>query len=296
MTDASSMKRADFAVKPLVEAKEALLFGSALFLDVRPLDAFRAAHLTHAVRVPIESWEAAAKQERTSLDNTQFWEAEIGALGVDGSRTALIYDDGRLTDAARVWFILQHFGVPARVVNGGWPHLADLPRQSGDASAPAPAAFTAQTGTGKAGLTNRAEVLRELGWSQRILDARSAAEFSGQDPRNNARAGHLPDAIHLAHTRLVSSDGRLRSAAELRDIFLSAGFHPGDAVVTHCDGGGRAALAALALLQAGFGDVQTYYLSFADWAKDESCPIVKTHDRPALEPTASPEADHLSGA
>jgi thiosulfate/3-mercaptopyruvate sulfurtransferase len=58
-------------------------------------------------------------------------------------------------------------------------------------------------------------------------------------------------------------------------------------VVTHCDGGGRAALAALALLQAGFGDVHTYYLSFADWARDESCPIVRAPNRPTPEPSAS---------
>lgn len=138
---ASGMKRPDFAVKPLIEPKEALLFDAELFLDVRPLDEFRVAHLTNAIRVPVEWWEAATKQEQTSLDNTPYWEAEIGALGIDGSRTALIYDNGRLTEAARVWFILQHFGVRARVVNGGWPHLTDLPRQSGDAAAPATASF-----------------------------------------------------------------------------------------------------------------------------------------------------------
>jgi thiosulfate/3-mercaptopyruvate sulfurtransferase len=45
-------------------------------------------------------------------------------------------------------------------------------------------------------------------------------------------------------------------------------------VVTHCDGGGRAALAAIAAVRAGYDDVRAYYLSFADWAKDQSCPIV----------------------
>lgn len=291
--------RQDFAVKPLIEAREALLFGSALFLDVRTLDDFRTAHLAGAVRVPVEWWEAAAKQQRTSLDNVHFWQAEIGALGIDGSRTALIYDDGRLTEAARIWFILQHFGVPARVVNGGWPHLAGLPRQSGDGAAPGNAAFTAQTGTSQASLTDRADLLRGLGGPQRILDARSAAEFTGQDLRKNARGGHLPGALHLAHTRLVGADGRLRPAAELRDIFLGAGLHPGDAVVTHCDGGGRAALAALALLQAGFGDVQAYYLSFADWARDESCPIVRAPVWQATGAGVSREAGHrpeMSGA
>jgi thiosulfate/3-mercaptopyruvate sulfurtransferase len=32
-----------------------------------------------------------------------------------------------MTEAARVWFILQHFGVPAAVLDGGWPALAAQP-------------------------------------------------------------------------------------------------------------------------------------------------------------------------
>jgi hypothetical protein len=49
-------------------------------------------------------------------------------------------------------------------------------------------------------------------------------------------------------------------------------------VVTLCDGGGRAALAAAATLRAGYRDVRAYYLSFADWAKDESCAIIRDCD------------------
>ncbi|HKM72773.1 MAG TPA: rhodanese-like domain-containing protein [Stellaceae bacterium] len=53
------------------------------------------------------------------------------------------------------------------------------------------------------------------------------------------------------------------------------GFGPSDHIVTHCEGGGRAALAAAAAVRAGYDDVRVYYLSFADWVRDESCPIVR---------------------
>jgi thiosulfate/3-mercaptopyruvate sulfurtransferase len=45
--------------------------------------------------------------------------------------------------------------------------------------------------------------------------------------------------------------------------------------VTHCEGGGRAALGAAAAVRAGFADVRVYYLSFGDWVRDESCPVVR---------------------
>jgi thiosulfate/3-mercaptopyruvate sulfurtransferase len=38
--------------------------------------------------------------------------------------TAVAYDSGGMTNAARVWFILQYYGLKAVILNGGWPVLA----------------------------------------------------------------------------------------------------------------------------------------------------------------------------
>ena len=53
----------------------------------------------------------------------------------------------------------------------------------------------------------------------------------------------------------------------------AAGIDGGKPIVSHCNGGGRAALAARAAVVAGRPDIIVYYLSFADWAADESRPI-----------------------
>jgi len=71
---------------------------------------------------------------------------------------------------------------------------------------------------------------------------------------------------HLSHVDLLDN-GVVRPAPALRSMLERPGFGPGDHIVTHCEGGGRAAL--------GFDDVRVYYLSFADWVRDESCPIVR---------------------
>lgn len=105
-----------------------------------------------------------------------------------------------------------------------------------------------------------------------IFDARTEAEHRGQDLRANARGGHLPGALLLPHGKLLDGS-RLRGADDLRLQLMRAGFTPDRPIATHCDGGGRAALAAVAALRAGFSPVSVYYLSFADWAADESCPI-----------------------
>ena len=74
-----------------------------------------------------------------------------------------------------------------------------------------------------------------------------------------------PNAIAI-----VDADQRLtyqqwyRRISSVVAAFDDIGLRPGDHIVTHCEGGGRAALGAAAAVHAGFDDVRVYYLSFAD--------------------------------
>jgi thiosulfate/3-mercaptopyruvate sulfurtransferase len=259
---------------PVIEPASLLDNGEFYLLDVRGQDEFTMAHAPNAVRVPIEIWEVAAKADDTSLDNINYWEAAIDALGIGNDTLTVVYDDGRMTEAARVWFVLQHFGAKAAILNGGWPAIGGIKIPPVAKSAiPHRGRFRACAGVGDVGLIDRESLRAQLGPDIQILDARSRAEFTGEDFRRNARGGHLPGARHLSHARLLTG-GLLRPAGELRHLLTEAGFAPGDHIITHCDGGGRAALAAAAAVRAGYSDVRAYYLSFADWARDESCSIV----------------------
>ncbi|SCB40269.1 sulfurtransferase [Rhizobium hainanense] len=261
---------------PVIELSALLTFDPFRLLDARAPVAFNANHPPSAVPVPIEAWELAARADETSFENVDYWEEAISALGIDGKAAVVVYDDGRMTEAARVWFILQYFGVKAFILNGGWPAIDGSDNWSGLALPfDGPAPFAARPGSGSVGLVDRQLLKAELGANIRVFDARTPAEFAGDDLRRNARGGHLPGARLLPHSILLASS-RLKPARELRALLTTAGFQPGDHIVTHCDGGGRAALAAVAAARAGYDDVRAYYLSFADWAKDESCSIVKT--------------------
>ncbi|TIV22551.1 MAG: rhodanese family protein, partial [Mesorhizobium sp.] len=115
---------------PVVEQSALSTLPAFRLLDVRDQAAFSLGNAPNAVRVPIEVWEAAAKAGETSFENVAYWERAIGELGVDGEVPAIVYDDGRMTEAARVWFILQYFGAKAFILNGGWPAVErhdDLP-------------------------------------------------------------------------------------------------------------------------------------------------------------------------
>ncbi len=266
---------------PVLSPEELLASRDALIiLDARDAEAFAAARATGARHLPIADWDRAAKSEAGRLDRLDHWAVAIGALGLDGARPVVVLDDGRMTEAARGWFILQHFGVPAAVLDGGWPALEPLLAaagqvETGPTAPPAPLPFQPRLGTGHVALIEKAPLRDALsaGAGPQIFDTRTAAEHAGLDLKKNPRGGRLPGAANLPHADLLGPGNRLLPAKALRARLASAGLRPGERAVTHCDGGGRAALAALAALRAGYTGVGAYYLSFADWAADESCPI-----------------------
>ncbi|CAN7666094.1 rhodanese-like domain-containing protein [Phyllobacterium sp. LjRoot231] len=258
---------------PVIEIKDVGGLSNVLLLDVRDQAACDADHTDGVVRVPIEVWVDAAKNSETSFADVVFWQQQISDLGVKVKTSAIVFDDGRLTEAARVWFILQYFGATAYVLNGGWDAVKGSGIANSETQSTTQGPFVAKPGSGKVGLIEREVLKDEIGNGAVIFDARTQAEFDGLDLKNNVRGGHLPGARLLSHSDLLEGK-RLKSAATLHRLIDDAGFQLGDHIVTHCDGGGRAALAAVAAVRAGYPGVRVYYLSFADWAKDESCPIV----------------------
>ena len=258
---------------PFVDVAGLSGLGAIRYLDARDQAAFDVGHAPGAVRAPLDAWDKAVKAPDTGFEKTAYWDEALGALAIGPSVTAVAYDSGAMTNAARVWFILQYFGIPCVILNGGWPALdaaTGLPAGVG----PAGGGFRAAAGVGAVGVVDRETLKRQLDGAAQVFDSRTRAEFTGEDSRNRPRGGHLPGARHLSHVDLLDH-GMVCPAAALRAMLERVGFGPGDHIVTHCEGGGRAALAAAAAVRAGFPDVRVYYLSFADWARDESCPIVR---------------------
>jgi thiosulfate/3-mercaptopyruvate sulfurtransferase len=252
---------------PFVDAAALPGLGAIRYLDARDQAAFDAGHAPGAIRVKLEAWDKAAKSSEIGFENVAFWSDALSVLGVAPGVTAVAYDSGAMTNAARVWFVLQYFGLNCVILNGGW--AAGLPAGSG----PVAASVHATPGAGAVGVIDRETLKQQLDGAAQIFDSRTRKEFTGEDSRGRPRGGHLPGARHLSHVDLMEH-GVVRPAPVLRSMLERIGFAPGDYIVTQCEGGGRAALAAAAAVRAGFGDVRVYYLSFADWARDESCPIV----------------------
>src|ERR1700745_769869 len=180
---------------PFVDIAALPSLGPVHYLDARDRAMFDAGHAPGAVRVPVEEWEAAARAADAGFNKTAYWDDALGSLGVDHSAIAVAYDGGRMTDAARVWFILQYFGIKAVILNGGWPVLSlatGLPASAGLWKG----GCRVVPGAGSVGLVDRETLKRQLGGDAQVFDTRTRAEFTGEDMRNRTRGGDLPGAPH----------------------------------------------------------------------------------------------------
>jgi thiosulfate/3-mercaptopyruvate sulfurtransferase len=109
---------------PFVDVADLPSLGPLCYLDVRDQAAFDSSHAPGAVRVQLDEWDAAAKAADAGFAKTAYWDKALSALGIDPAAIAVAYDGGGMTNAARVWFILQYYGLKAAILNGGWPALA----------------------------------------------------------------------------------------------------------------------------------------------------------------------------
>src|ERR1700728_2995007 len=94
---------------PFTDVAALSSLGPVRYLDARDQAQFDAGHAPGAIRVPLEAWDKAAKSTDVGFSSAAYWSEALGSLGLDPSVTAVAYDSGAMTNAARVWFILQYF-------------------------------------------------------------------------------------------------------------------------------------------------------------------------------------------
>lgn len=242
-------------------------------LDCRPRADYDKGHLPGALSIDTKSLESQASRPG-GLQDRKFWEDWAATLGLDADTQVLVYDARRQLDAARVWFFLRLIGVSkVGLVDGGFPLWEQQKRPiSRDAAIVTARPFGVKFQKDVA--ASRDDVLASLkDKSSRVVDARSTNEFTGADKKSK-RGGHIPTACHLEWTTLVDADGRFFDADLLRSKVSEAGLSPGSAVITHCQGGGRASVNAFALELLGYR-ARNYYAGWSDWGNADGTPAVE---------------------
>lgn len=242
-----------------------------VLVDAGDASAYRRAHLPGAMGLPHPYLKA--RNDDIHLMPPAEFETLARSLGISNDTPVIVYDDNASLHAARAWWVFEHFGHrDVRVVNGGFNAWLDEGRSlTSVIPRPTPGSFMAQM---DASASCDIEQVRTAARTQ-LWDARSSAEWTGQDARDNRRAGHVPGARNLEWRQLVEGPPQRRILAPelLRARLHGAGIDPGADTITYCQHGIRAAFAAFVLRLLGNDRVRVYDGSMAEWASREDTPL-----------------------
>ena len=209
---------------------------------------------------------SAPGEGRHPLPPAAAFERSVALAGIEPDSLVVAYDEAGEGGAARLWWLLRHFGHDEAVVlDGGmraW-RAAGAPLRPAVESI-AVGAFRA---TARAHDTIDADALRgRLGEPGLVLvDARTPERYRGDVEPIDARAGHLPGAHNAPHGQLAP-EGRYRPPDELRARLEAAGASDRTTLVAYCGSGITACTVLLAAEIAGLERALLYPGSWSDWS------------------------------
>jgi thiosulfate/3-mercaptopyruvate sulfurtransferase len=196
--------------------------------------------------------------------------------GVGDGKQVIAYDAaGGALAAGRAWWMLRWLGFQdVAVLDGGWQAWLrqGLPLRQGEETIPS-GFFDVRLRPELVFSSAQIEKVRSDP-AYRLVDARSAERFHGQNEQIDPIAGHIPGAINIPYKENTATEGIFFTKEELRLRYLSQlGIVPADRVVFYCGSGVTAVQNILAMMEAGLGEARLYPGSWSEWITDPQRPI-----------------------
>jgi len=189
---------------------------------------------------------------RHPLPGAKKFAEAMGRAGIGDGTLVVAYDEGMSGGAARLWWLLRHFGHDwVAVLDGGMKTWLG-PLESGEEKIRR-ATFTPRGRQGDTATSD--ELLERLGEPGLVLlDARQPERWRGESAGLDPVAGRIPGALNTP-----STTGQL---VEIPPEALAA-----DEIVTYCGSGVLACVPLLALHRAGRTDARLYPGSWSEWSR-----------------------------
>ena len=203
---------------------------------------------------------------RHPLPDPAAFQSAARRAGIDADSRVVAYDEAGEGGAARLWWLLRHFGHrEAAVLDGGlraWRAAGG--RLAEGSEMPAPGRFESRPRDDDT--VQAAEILDRLGDpALALIDARAPERYRGEYEPIDPVAGHVPGAVNLPQAALAP-EGRYLPPEQLRSRLESAGASAGRELVAYCGSGIAACTVLLAAAAAGVEGGRLYPGSWSEWS------------------------------
>ena len=243
-------------------------------IDARPLEDYKAGHIKGAISLS----EAQTYHEKSTggrVAGPDVMQKLIQERGIEQNSAVIVYDGGNLLDAARVFWVLEVYGIKSvKLLSPGYEYWIKQSYPVGtDVPVIQPSTYVATINHQRIA-SKFATQLASADPEQNIIDARFPNAYHGETS-SARRHGHIPNAINMPITiNIDKSSGvtTLRSHKELQSIYSKLPTEK--KVILYCEIGRASSMTYLALRELGY-DVANYDASWREWGNDFSLPIEK---------------------
>lgn len=201
----------------------------------------------------------------------------IGALGINGGKPVVVYDDGAgWGQAGYVTVILRMCGIKnAKILDGGFLAWKKADGKISNAKHSNKAVAFSVKAYNPTYVVNTKWVDDNIGKPNfALIDVRTPQEYLGKiRPFGEKRAGHLPTAINIPMGDFSTSEFKWKSVEEIKAIMTKAGIKADDEIVVYDTAGVRAANVLMMLRYAGYANSRFYDESYQAWAGDAKLDI-----------------------
>ncbi len=245
-----------------------------IILDARSKDLYNQGHIKGAINFPINLTYRNNKING-NISQPIDTQKNFRMRGLKKDSEVIVYDDGALSDAARLFWVLEVYGLAqVKVLERGYDDWSNKNYPiSLENPTPPPSQYIATINHKRLASKFTTQIASHNS-NQIIIDARPISDYIGKTSTAK-RFGHIPTAINIPFSQHISQqDGinQLKSTAQLRDLYSQI---PKDKkVILYCSIGRISSTNYLALRELGH-DVANYDASWNEWANDFNLPIEK---------------------
>lgn len=207
---------------------------------------------------------------RFTLPSADALAAAMGRLGVGDDTHVVLYADVAHW-AARLWWMLRHYGFDNAALLDGGLHAWKAEGRPVESGAAQPVAAKTLTLAGNRGLFCDMATIRKAMGADDILTVNALTEEQHAGGGTHyGRPGRIPGSVCVAARSLTDPETkRFRPLEDLRSEFAAVGALSKPQVITYCGGGIAASGDAFILHLLGQDNVQVYDASLQEWARSD---------------------------